>query len=560
MKLKSLYIRKYKNLSGTYNFENCNAYIALIGLNGSGKSNILEVISIIFKIITGLCPENSIGDFSLSYEIDGRVYYAEYWKRNGNLFINNTLRKPSSIISCYSGEDDRLWKLGYKDYYVKFFNAAIAGGDYKPTNLYINKYCWKIAFISLLFSENDEVKRFITDKLKVNHNTITIQFKTKKRVNPQPHDASNWYKRVVTKFRGAEISIDELINNEDVELLCTKYPDLTNDQIIFYYLYFLSIPDKRNTIGLEADKIIESIDIKLNGYNFVDLSEGEKKLILIECITKVLGDENSLILLDEPDAHTHIAMKKKILKLISEFKGQTVLTSHSPVFVDIMLFKNLLYLENGKPLDMDRIQAINDISDRQINVLDSALISSAKKIVVAEGPGDVIHLEKAIEKLSNTQKKYEPLTNDIAIMFQGGAKMVDEYYHSVLSGNLNHLEKVVFVFDHDGQGREGAKLVEKLGDDKIDYLFYERIYPITSTEKDFYLEDFYPSSFYSEIRLPQIEGKPLYCQMKKMDSLASSVKKKIAKKIKDENIDVLNFEGYTNFLDQLLIKFGYNNE
>ena len=276
MKIKSLYIEKYKNLSGTYNFEKNNAYVALIGLNGSGKSNLLEVISIIFKIITGLFPENSIGDFSLTYEIDGSVYYAEYRDSIGKLFINNTQRQPSSIISCYSGEDNRLWKYGYEDYYVRFFNAAIAGGDYKPTSLYINKYCWKIAFISLLFSEIEEVKRFITDKLKVKHNTITIQFKTKKNANPQPHDASNWYKRVETRYNGAEIPINDLINNEDVELLCRKYPNLTNDQIVFYYLYFLYLPDKRGTLGLEADKIIESIDIKLNDFNFEALSEGEK--------------------------------------------------------------------------------------------------------------------------------------------------------------------------------------------------------------------------------------------------------------------------------------------
>ena len=329
MKLKSLYIKKYKNLSGTYNFEKSNAYVALIGLNGSGKSNLLEVISIIFKIITESCPPNSIGDFSFTYEIEGSMFYAEYRDAIGKLFVNNTQRRPSSIISCYSGEDDRLWEQGFKDLYVKFFNTAIEGGDYKPTSLYINKYCWKIAFISLLFSENDEVKRFINDKLHVNHDTITIQFKSNDNITPQPHDASNWYKRVETKYLGAEISIDDLKNNEDVELLCGKYPYLTNDQIVFYYLYFLCMPNKNRIEGLKADKIIESIDIKLNGYNFDALSEGEKKLILIECITKVLGDENSLILLDEPDAHTHIAMKKDLLKLISEFEGQTIMTLKS---------------------------------------------------------------------------------------------------------------------------------------------------------------------------------------------------------------------------------------
>lgn len=209
---------------------------------------------------------------------------------------------------------------------------------------------------------------------------------------------------------------------------------------------------------------------------------------------------------------------------------------------------------------MNRIQAINDISDRRINVLDSALISSAKKIVVTEGPGDVIHLEKAIEILSKKYTKYEPLKNDIAIMFQGGAKMVEEYYHSVLDGNLDYLEKVVFVFDHDGEGRDGSKSVIKLSNPKITYLFYEKEYPVKSGEIDFYLEDFYPSSFYSDISLPKISGEPSYCQMKKMSTLTTSVKNKISKKINEEDINVSNFEGYVNFLDQLLDLFGYDKK
>ena len=49
MKLISLEIDKYKNLSGTYDFNSQDGYIALIGENGSGKTNLLEVISLIFN-------------------------------------------------------------------------------------------------------------------------------------------------------------------------------------------------------------------------------------------------------------------------------------------------------------------------------------------------------------------------------------------------------------------------------------------------------------------------------------------------------------------------------
>ena len=48
MKLQELNIQGYKNLKDaakvSFDFTNCTNYTALIGLNGSGKSNILEAV------------------------------------------------------------------------------------------------------------------------------------------------------------------------------------------------------------------------------------------------------------------------------------------------------------------------------------------------------------------------------------------------------------------------------------------------------------------------------------------------------------------------------------
>lgn len=532
MKLKSLYIKKYKNLSGTYNFEKSNAYVALIGLNGSGKSNLLEVISIIFKIITESCPPNSIGDFSFTYEIEGSMFYAEYRDAIGKLFVNNTQRRPSSIISCYSGEDDRLWEQGFKDLYVKFFNTAIEGGDYKPTSLYIDKYCWKIAFISLLFSENDEVKRFINDKLHVNHDTITIQFKSNDNITPQPHDASNWYKRVETKYLGAEISIDDLKNNEDVELLYGKYPYLTNDQIVLYYLYFLCMPNKNRIEGLKADKIIESIDIKLNGYNFDALSEGEKKLILIECITKVLGDENSLILLDEPDAHTHIAMKKDLLKLISEFEGQTIMTTHSPMFLnkrwDGFDENNIFYMHDGKIESTEPLKHLAELTDNEIDYFEGSFILSSKYILVVEGKYDDKYLRKAISIFEKSDSKYSKL-NDVAIISANSASSAELIYNQILSKCIAKIEKIVFLFDYDDGGwKDGWKKIDAIsgGGVKIIPMFYQDSYPSVNyptsdasisaanggqktikPDKTFMVEDIFAESAYVSVITPVINSR-----------------------------------------------------
>ena len=50
MRLKSLYIQAYKNIKEqTFDFSKNSGYIALIGLNGSDKSNLIEAIALIFN-------------------------------------------------------------------------------------------------------------------------------------------------------------------------------------------------------------------------------------------------------------------------------------------------------------------------------------------------------------------------------------------------------------------------------------------------------------------------------------------------------------------------------
>ena len=71
MKLLSLHIDKYKNLTGDYDFTTQDGYIALIGENGSGKSNLLEAISLIFGKLYKISDIEDVGKFRIRYEIDG---------------------------------------------------------------------------------------------------------------------------------------------------------------------------------------------------------------------------------------------------------------------------------------------------------------------------------------------------------------------------------------------------------------------------------------------------------------------------------------------------------
>ena len=547
MKIQNIHISSYKNITEQTLALSDDKYTTLIGTNGSGKSNWLEAISSIFLGLYMKQPNEM--EYSMEYSLGGGLYQANNGivTQSGKKVSDISQILPDKVIACYSGEDQRLWNKFYKPHYDKFFNDAVKNVYQEPEMIYINKHHWIIALISLLCSEKSEIKQFLSsifgvegeiDKSEI---SVSFNFNDGNLDKFKQTDAVKFAKRLRTEedLRVSHIASYEIGANTNDEY-CRK---------LYFYLYLLSLP-KINDIN-KVSKAIEGIDISINGYNIDSLSEGHKKLILIKFITSIIGTENSLILLDEPDAHTHIASKRDILTSIHDCPAQTILTTHSPVFINMMNMDNLRYVESGCIISMDRIKAITRIADGSISILEGAIIAASKKIIITEGPDDVKHIKAAILALANITPKYIALLN-IPIVFQGGAKLAEDYYKSVLEPVYDNLENVVFVFDYDSEGREGVKLIDKLGKDKIKHLYYYDNYPITENMHDFYLEDFYPRTVYPDIDLPTINNEPHFFEMKRCGSMAKSVKERLQKKINKGELKGEDFYGFANFLDQLL--------
>lgn len=423
MDLKRLTIHNYKNINGTYSFENSKGYVALIGLNGSGKSNLLEAISIIFD---GLINNGGTGipfDYEIEYGINGHIYTRKKRQamKDGIICKAEDLEYPSSLIACYSGEDLRLWHIAYEKYHMGYFNEAVKQTYSSPTFLYINKYCWKIALISLLCSNNDKVKDFLKYTLKIDSPSdveLDLSYDNAKKAGFQAHAALNWFDRIV-QDGNQNINLN-IIATTDIYIAGRQVPEGHKAKYVFNFLYLLSQPKKneKNKIDKLIDGIKILVNIGDNKIDFDDLSEGEKKLILIECITRVLGDENSLVLLDEPDAHTHIAMKKDLLELISEFEGQIIMTTHSPMFVKMIQDNeknNLFYIENGK-ITESRNNLIKKLSNDALTVLDGTLYSKSNSYLLVEGKSDVNCIKAAINKFPEFEK-----LQDVSIISFNGA-------------------------------------------------------------------------------------------------------------------------------------------
>ncbi|WP_302028234.1 ATP-dependent endonuclease [Bacteroides caecimuris] len=465
--LYSLYIEKYKNLNElAIDFSITNKYCCLIGLNGSGKSNILEAISAIFYSLyhiatlkDGLKKYPCQFKYKISYIYDNKHYeIIDGRLKNGNKVTYDIL--PKNILALYSGEDTRLWKTYYRPVYEKYCSKMTATqGFVPPFMFYLSRYEWDISLLTLLYSEDVDVVKFVTDITKNAECRISFEYKNGN----------------IRKWEGTEIEafIEKL--KEKPVYTVESFRELINEinfidqaSTLFYCLY------KCRT---ESDnQIIQKINIEfVNNGNIDGLSEGEKKLINANTVIHILSAPNSLCLFDEPDSHIHIARKEELKDLINTENRYSIVTTHSPVFVDCLCNENIKYVKNGKIEDLERCKKLALLSSNRISIFESSLILGAKKILVTEGTYDKKYIEKAISVFTKTNSKYNVL-RQISIIPAGSAGNAKALYDDVLSKQLDVIDVIVFLFDYDKGGLDGWKNINAIASNKIIPIFYQNNY------------------------------------------------------------------------------------
>lgn len=485
--LYHLHIDKYKNLENfDVNFYNTEHLCCFIGLNGSGKSNVLEAISAVFyslyhiaTLADGYRKYQCEFSYVVKYIINGDFYEIS----NGRLIDGRKITidmLPKNIIASYSGEDTRLWKKYYKPMYERYCSRMTAIQGFAPPSMfYISKYEWAIALLTLLYSEDIDVKQFVQSIL--NTDKCRIYF---------DYDVTN-----IKKWEGTadiEALIEKLRENRVYTI--ESFRDLINsisfiDQAstLFYYLYKLSTESE--------SQVLMKVYIKF-GENWTvdDLSEGEKKMIIANTVIHILSTKDSLCLFDEPDSHIHVGRKEELAKLFNTENRYSVVTTHSPVLLKNIDDENIRVLKNGHLESLERLQQINVLSGGEINYIDGAFILSAKKILITEGTYDIKYLKKAIDVLAKKDNRLNKL-RQIAFIQAGSAGNCKALYNDVLCEFIPHLEKLVFLFDYDKGGLDGWKGVKEIADKepKVIPIFYQDDYTkdLDSNVKDVSAKDSY---------------------------------------------------------------------
>lgn len=563
MKLLTLEIKGYKNLENVaLDFKDCSNYCALIGLNGSGKSNVLEAISIIFS---SLYHGTDIDfEYSISYKIDNFTVEIKREKRVSFKVNSETVKKddyetylPSNIIACYSGEELRMWEHTYIKSYGHFFrdikndqNTSI------PRLLYVNKYIWEYALIALLCMDKDsypKIKTFTEDVLKINDNDVKISFDFDfENINDYPRNS-------VIDFI-EELNNTQVKNNNELsidQIQTSSYKVFSSTEVIremFYSLFITGMPVKNKKAQINVDKIIRKTEVKFNNIDVKKLSEGEKKLILIYTITQLLADEKTLVLLDEPDAHIHIERKKEIIDIIKDSKCFTLFTTHSPKVLTGIEEENLVLIKNSDSraeiMKSDKIRTIRDITNGEFSIIDATLaLSTTKNILLVEGTYDCKYIKKAMETFS---PEYDDL--NLHIMNCGGADNIPTVLEESLLGVLSSSQKCICLFDYDNPGQRNYDKVKKITEERQ----LNNVFPMYHPKPDgsihegneiFLMENYFPIEAYKNIIIDSIKKKETFEALSEYQK-PKSIIQKIYVRLAPEH-----FQNFRVLLDKLKEKY-----
>lgn len=570
MHIQSLYIKDFKNIKEqTFDLSSHNGLTLLIGNNGCGKSNILECISSIFcNLYQG--RESFETDFTINYKMyDGSIANIEYknkkllqWLTIPAKGTTGTPLYPKRIIAIYSGEEQRMWSKYYSPFYssyIKSINRQAQDGTL-PQMLYLNKLMWNIALLSLLCSEAEDNQSFVRDFLgitEVNKIEFTIQ-----------HDNDAEYKdssvlNLVGKL--AEASHYTLEGFKQI----VDYIDIST---LFIYLYIASASYKKNSL-------LKNIVITFNGgLTIKDLSEGQKKLMLVKAALEFAGTEDTLYLLDEPDAHIHIGNKIRLLDIIQQYTNNrhVILTTHSPSMAASVDIKHILSLgtdSNGFMVcaDKDKCKLIADLTNNLWNLdQQNAFITSNKPItVLVEGQTDKTHIEEAYKRL---QSRYPDLDFDVFSM--NSSEHIREVLIGLSCSEIKWNKKFIGIFDNDKAGKNDISNGFEKDDnnEKIKHVkykdaivtnnFYAFLLPKTAEYKpneSFTIENCYLSEKYQEAVELAVSEKHGHYSGLSIDKVADDIKNKSktilaanCKSFKDEDFD--NFSAIFDLIDEIRLK------
>lgn len=302
MKIKNFHIKEYNGLENLdINFESEGKVLDLIvlaGINGSGKTRVLEsVLDFFYKIEMFYKSQNKIELFYEEIENESiktagniDVFYNELKNGSKGAFLSPKYLEIKKILKKFP-------KIIYVPTEINFQKVQKAQTNFKK----------EYSFINIVDSyEIKDIPSYIAT-----------------RISKVANEEENLTMGQVRKKVFAEINgIFEILE------LDVKLSEISKDE---------------NSMPIFTDSSGKKFGIN-------ELSSGEKQLFLRTLAIKMLEPENSIIMIDEPELSLHPKWQQKIVDVYRKIgrNNQIILATHSPHILGSVEKENIILLEKNK--------------------------------------------------------------------------------------------------------------------------------------------------------------------------------------------------------------------
>ncbi len=343
MQLKRLWIKEYKNLKNFEILFEHNVSI-LIGKNWSWKSNLLEVILLIFRDIYWL--QKSTFDYEISYlrkwyliEIEkrnGKISWKKVWQNNWD---QTHKEKINITYEIYRLQQD--WKSDLFPNWIYSYHSWIDRDFKKLWNIQFKKWksLWNffdlnsysiMIFLMYLFNKNDLLEdigiweilwmSFNFDYRKVTKYYSSFYYRT---LNPWFRNMEQLDNDINELKKDMQYAYDEKEINNFKHKIESKKQQIKNIRNRKIHFFGESLKSLKETIGYDEkdafnklyemfiDEFIKNISFEISDNNWkkfdsINLSEWQKQKILTIGLKNFFSsDEENLFLFDEPDTFLH---------------------------------------------------------------------------------------------------------------------------------------------------------------------------------------------------------------------------------------------------------------
>lgn len=364
--------------------ENINV-TAIVGKNGSGKSSVLVGLTdhkILIEKDGELCSNDFTGSEIkklLDRQKDYEIIYVDFdlikinpirdwWDWSGFGIHNKNLY--TKIENGPVGDDSfNIYKFR-----EKFYNLIVEYKQSFDSNLFIYNPS-KIILSDYIHEVNSKEERWVRVNQLIKdteHDSLTIE-------KFLVFIYSNLNNQVALKLPNIEI-LGDLTTHEAILLEHAQYMKIQDFQSLYDFFNSLNQFEEKHQISIEAFipiynnhkeaflKLIEIGYLKTNfkddiGREYDDLSHGERKLftehlMIHDAITKT-DKQDIFVVLDEPDLTLHPEWQRKYLNetihLLSthDKNFHLIITSHSPFILSDIPKQNVIFLEDGKQVDVN---------------------------------------------------------------------------------------------------------------------------------------------------------------------------------------------------------------